>query len=88
MSKPKCVVCGARARFGLDTCDGICLRAKHTGIDRGVQVELEARRDSKRPYPQGIHWIDNEQRGGAFLLQLEFDRRMGTMFDRALIPGY
>jgi hypothetical protein len=51
---PRCPVCSARGRIEQwdRTCDGICHRAYVKGITRGLQIELETRRDKKRPYPE------------------------------------
>lgn len=54
----RCDVCGARARFGAETCDGICARAKAGGRDRGQQVKLETIRDNARPYPTQPHTLE------------------------------
>jgi hypothetical protein len=73
-NKNHCSVCGARTK-GEPTCDKLCARAHSNGVDRGTQVELEARRDARRPYPESIYPAASNL--GSFLLHQEVARLMG-----------
>ncbi len=82
----KCVVCEATVkRFEFDTCDNTCYRAKARGIDRGMQIELETRREAKQPYPEFNPEDVSGEVNGRQLLELEFDRQIASLFDSSLV---
>ena len=82
----RCPCCGAKGRIAESdkTCDGICHRAYVRGISRGLQIELEARADNRRPYPEPDP-TEQEEALGEYLLQEEFNRRIGSLFDNAAL---
>jgi hypothetical protein len=63
------------------TCDGICHRAWVRGITRGLQVELEARADNRKPYPERTEMEEMCDCDGELQLQAEFASRMSKLFD-------
>lgn len=77
-----CVCCGAKARVGFNTCDGVCHRAHVRGIDRGIQMELETRRDNQRPYPERREMeYEADVLTGEQFFMLEWEALTNRMFD-------
>jgi len=86
-NKYRCPSCGARGRIGYydHTCDGVCHRAHVRGISRGLQIELEARRDNKRPYPvDAPPIVTSDELSGYEFTALEFEQRFASLFDNSL----